>query len=444
MDIQLDKKSPIEGSIKITLNQDDYQPKVDEKIRDYAKKANIKGFRPGKVPPGIIKRMYGTSIKVEEVNQVLSKSLTDYIKENNLKILGDPLPDRESVKNIDWENQKELTFKYDIGLVDEFDYDVSPKVKLKKYKIEADKKVIDETIDNLRKQFGPHSHPDTVAEGDAVEVEAVQKDGELKGEGQIQLEEVEKKYQKEFIGAKVEQTIEVELAKAIKDENTLSSLLDIPAEEAKDLKGKFSLTIKKVHHTEPAEVNQELFDKTFGKGVVEDEKAFRDKIKTTIEENYNRETEYLLERDIRNHFIEKTKVNTPDEFLKNWLVESNEGKLSKEEVEKNYDQYLKDMKWDLITNRIATDKDIKAEHEDVKGKAKEMIIQQLGGPAVAQQLGDNLDSFADNYLKGQDGKNYMQVYNQVMQERIMDFIKENITLTEKNIDVEEFKKIASN
>lgn len=444
MDIQLDKKSPIEGSIKITLNESDYQPKVDEKIREYAKKANIKGFRPGKVPPGIIKRMYGTSIKVEEVNQMLSQSLTEYIKENDLKILGDPLPDRESVKNIDWDNQKELTFSYEIGLADNFEYDVSSKVKIKKYNIEADKKVIDETIDNLRKQFGPHSHPDTISEGDSVEVEVALKDSDLKGEGQIQLDQVEKKYKKPFVGAKVEETIEVELSKAIKDENTLTSLLNISPEEAKDISGKFEVTIKKVHHTEPAEINQELFDQTFGKGVIADEKAFRDKIKETIEENYNRETEHLLERDIRNYFIENTKINTPDEFLKKWLVESNEGKLSKEEVEKNYEDYLKDMKWDLISNRIATDNDIKAEHEDVKNKAKEMIIQQLGGPAVLQQLGDNLDSFADNYLQGQDGQNYMRVYNQVVNEKIIGYIKENITTTEKKIDVEEFKKIASN
>lgn len=444
MDIQLDKKSPIEGSIKITLNENDYQPKVEEKIRDYAKKANLKGFRPGKVPPGVIKRMYGTSIKVEEVNQLLSKSLTDYIKDNKLKILGDPLPDRESVKDINWDSQKELTFKYDIGLVDEFQYDVSSKVKIKKYIIDVDKKVIEETIENLRKQFGPHSHPEKISAGDSIDVEITQNDGEIKSEGKIQLDEIEKKYQKEFIGANVNQTLEVELSKAFKDENELASLLDISSEESKNLKGKFNVTIKEIHHTEPAEINQELFDKTFGKGVVEDEKAFREKISETISENYNRESEFLLERDIKKYLIEKTSINTPDEFLKKWLVESNEGKLSKEEVEKHYNDYLKDMKWDLLSNKIATDNEIKVEHEDVKNKAKEMIIQQLGGPAVAQQLGDNLDTFADNYLKGQDGKNYMQVYNQVMNERIMDQVKQKITVTEKKVDLDEFKKIATN
>jgi trigger factor len=444
LDIQLDKKSPIEGSIKVTLKEGDYQPKVEEKIKEYARKANLKGFRPGKVPTGMIKKMYGTSIKVEEVNNVLSKSLSDYIKESELKILGDPLPDREQVKSIDWDTQKDFTFEYHVGLVDNFSYDISPKTKVKKYKIEADKKAVEETLDNLRQQFGEHTHPEVVSEGDSVEVDITQKEGELKGEGSIKLDEVDKKEQKIFIGANVGDTLEVDLAKAIKDEAYLASLLDISAEEVKDVKGKFSITIKKVHHTEPAELNQELFEKTFGKDTVDNEKDFREKIKSTLEENYDRESEFLLERDIKNHLIEKTEIKTPDEFLKNWLIESNEGKLSREEVEKHYEDYLKDMKWDLISTRIAEDNDIKVEHSDVIGKAKEMIVEQLGGPAVAEQLRDNLDQFANNYLQGEDGKNYMRVYNQVMFEKVIKHVKENITVTEKKVDVEEFKKLASN
>lgn len=444
MDIQLDKKSPIEGSIKVTLNEGDYQPKVEEKIREYARKANIKGFRPGKVPTGMIKKMYGTSIKVEEVNNVLSKSLTDYIKDNKLKILGDPLPDREQVKSIDWDTQKDFSFEYHIGLVDEFSYDISSKTKINSYKIEVDEKAIDETIENVRKQFGGHTHPEVVSEGDEIDVEVVQKDGEIKSEGVISLNDIEKKEQKIFIGAKADSTVEVDLSKAIKDENTLASLLNISGDEAKKIKGKFEVTIKKIHHSELAEINQDLFDKTFGKGVVESEEAFRDKIKSTIEDNYSRESNYLLERDIKDYLVDNIKINTPDQFLKNWLVESNEGKLSKEEVEKHYDEYLKDMKWDLISSRIAEDNDIKVENNDVVAKAKAMIIDQLGGPAVAEQLKDNLDMFANNYLQGQDGKNYMRLYNQVMFEKVIDHVKSSVTINEKKVNVEEFKKLASN
>ena len=243
MDITLDKKNAIEASIKIKVNESDYQPKVEEKVKEYARKANIKGFRPGKVPVGMIKKMYGKAIIVEEVNDILSKSLGDFIKEKDLQILGDPLPDLEKSKDIDWENQKDFEFDYEIGLAADFEYDLSKKQKVKHYVIDVNKKVLDETIDNLKKQFGDIEHPEVSEEGDTLVGEIKQVEGELSNETRIILEEVEKKERKQFIGLKKEDTLEFDLKKAFKDNTTVSRLVDVGAEKAEELTGKFQFII---------------------------------------------------------------------------------------------------------------------------------------------------------------------------------------------------------
>ena len=284
MDITLDKKSPTEASIKVTLNENDYQSNVEEKVKDYARKANIKGFRPGKVPTGIIRKMYGKSIVAEEVNSLLSKSLTDYIRENKIQIIGEPLPDMEKAGKIDWDNQKDFEFDYDIGLVDDFKYDISKKQKVKAYQIESDQKTIDETLDNVKKQFGNTTNPEVSEEGDDFYGSIHQVDGELSNDGLLKWEDINKKEQKKFIGLKPEESIEFDIQKTLKDDHTIAHLVDVGHDKAKELSGKFSFTLKNINRTESAEINQELFDKVFGPNAVKSEDEFLAKIKVTIRE----------------------------------------------------------------------------------------------------------------------------------------------------------------
>jgi len=442
LEITLDKKNATEGLIKVKLNQGDYKSKVDEKIRDYARKANIKGFRPGKVPNGVIHRMFGKSILVEEINQLLSSKLNEYIRDNKLRIIGDPLPVADSANVIDWENQKDFEFDYQIGLVDDFTYELSPKVKIKSYPIEVDKKVIDETLADLKKRFGKVNYPETSEAGDNLVGELSNEDASFKKEAVfIQTDKVSKKEQKKFVGLKKEDVISLDIEKIFEDSTDLAQVLDTSLEEAKQAKGKYTFKIATISRTEPAEINQELFDRVFGKDAVNNEEEFIQKIKETIAGNYQRETEHFLEHHVEDHFISNTKINLPEGFLKTWLKATSEGQVTDEILAKEFDAYTRNLKWDLIKNKIAEDNKIQVDAEEVKGKAKEMIIAQFGGPAIANQLADRLDAIADNYLSNENGQNFMKLYNQLRNERIMKHIKENISVNEKKVSVEEFKKI---
>ena len=444
MDITLDKKNAIEASIKIKVNESDYQPKVEEKVKEYARKANIKGFRPGKVPVGMIKKMYGKAIIVEEVNDILSKSLGDFIKEKDLQILGDPLPDLEKSKDIDWENQRDFEFDYEIGLAAEFEYDLSKKQKVKHYVIDVNKKVLDETIDNLKEQFGDIEYPEVSEEGDTLLGEIKELNGDLSNETEITIENVEKKERNQFIGLKESDIIEFDLKKVFKDAATISSLIDVSTEKAEGLDGKFQFSVTGIERPKPAEINQDLFDKVFGKEAVKNEQEFIDKVKETVEQNYSKETSYFLNQSIIDHFVSKTKMEVPEEFLKRWLLRSNEGKVTMEDIDKDYQDFEKGLRWDLIKAKIAKDLELKVENEEVVAKAKDLIIQQFGGPSIAAQFGEKLDEFANNYLQGENGQNYMRVYNQVREEKIMEAVKSNITLQDKRVSLDEFRKIIQN
>ncbi len=444
MDITLDKKSSTEAVIKVKLNETDYQPSVEEKVKDYAKKANIKGFRQGKVPAGLIKKMYGKSIVVEEVNNVLSKSIGEYVKENNIQLIGEPLPDETKTKAIDWDNQKDFEFDYEVGMVNSFDYDISAKTKVKSYKIELDKKGLNETLDNIKKQFGSVSNPDVSVEGDDFFGTFSENDGDLTNETLLKWDSLDKKQHKNFKGLKPGDSLEIDIQKLVSDNHDLMSLLEIGHDKAHDLKGKFTFTVKNINRTEPAELNQELFDKVFGKDSIKSEDEFIERVTKTVEDNYSRETDLLLNRDIRDALISKTKIEIPENFLKKWLLVSNEGKVTEEDIEKEFDEYVRSLKWDLLRNKISNDNEVKVENEEVKDRAKLMILSQLGGPGAADQLKDHMDSFADNYLQAENGQNYMKVYNELREDKILELIKSKITLNEKKIGLDEFKKVASN
>ncbi|MDN5203277.1 trigger factor [Fulvivirgaceae bacterium BMA10] len=444
MDITLEKKTSTEGSIKITLKEDDYQPKVEEKIKEYSKKANVKGFRPGKVPTSYIKKLYGKSILVEEINQILSHSLTNYIRENKINILGEPLPNTDEQSSIDWDHQKEFDFEYSVGMVDDFKYDLSKKVKITAYDIELDDKTLNKTLEDLKVQYGEMTNPESSEEGDSLYGTLQQPESEFSNDTLLNIDDIEKKERKKFIGAKKDDSIKFDLGKTIKDELVLQQITGKSKEEAADLKGDFEFIVKNVNRKVPAELNQEFFDKIFGKDIVKSEEEFIEKVKSTIGENYQRESNMFLDTSIQKELIKATKMEIPDEFLKRWLLTSNQGKVTEEDIEREYDIYVEDLKWNLIKNKIGEDNEIKVEHEDVNEKAKNLIREQLGQSGLSEQLEANIDSFADNYLKGENGNNYMKVYNQVQAEKIMDTIKGSITITRKKVDVEKFKKIVQN
>jgi trigger factor len=450
LEITLNKKTSTEGLIKIKLSEGDYQPKVEEKVKDYARKANIKGFRQGKVPTGVIRKMFGKSILVDEINHLLSHKITDYIKDNNIQILGEPLPNHDKTKDIDWDAQKDFEFEYQIGLVDDFTYDLSKKTKVKGYTIEVDDKIIQETLSDLKKRFGKVTYPE-VSEaqdslfGDLRQTETAAASGEsLKKEhASVPIEKVQENEQHKFIGVKKDDEIEFEPNKVFKDESLITELLGLSTEEAKAADGKFVLKINTISRTEPAELNPELYDRVFGKDAARTEEEFISKIKETISENYKRETDHFLDHHIEDYFLENTAINLPDSFLKTWLKTTSQGQVTDSVLDTEFDHYVRGLKWDLIKNKIADDNQIKVEAEEVRNKAKEMIVAQFGGQAFAEQLQDKLDGIADNYLSNENGQNFMRLYNQLRSEKIMKHVREHITIEEKKVSVDEFKKIVA-
>ena len=440
MDISLDKTENNEALIKIRVKQEDYQQGVDQKIKDFSKKANMKGFRPGKVPKGLIKKMYGKSILAEEINRILGEELSKYIRENDLQFLGEPLPRRDEMEAIDWDNQEDFEFTYDAGYAGEFDLTVDKKIKIDKAKIKVDEALIDETIGNLQRQFGETSAAEAVSANDTILGQITSEAIELDREISIDLRECEKAGNSKLEGLKEGDHVNIDAKKFFKDKEYITRLAGLTEEQFKTAKGKFEFSIKGITHTEPAEVNQDLFDKTFGPGNVDSDESFREKVKETISKNYEKESDQLFFYKLREHLVEKANISLPDNFLKNWLKATNE-KMTDELLDTEYDQYAKELQWSLISNKIATDNEVKVEHEDVLAEAKAQIIQQFGGPAIAEQLGPQLDDFANNYLQGENGDNYMKVFNQVRSTKVFEFIKNEVTVKEKEVTLDEFRKL---
>lgn len=442
MDIVLDKKNTTEALIKVSLKESDYQPKVEQKVKEYSKKADVKGFRKGMVPTSVIKKMYGKSILVDEINHLIYHSLDNYIKDEKLKIIGEPIPNQESSKNIDWDNQTEFEFEYSIGLVNDFALDVSKKQKVTKFEIKIDDKIRKETVDNLKDQYGTMTNPDVAEEGDSIFGAFTPDEGEGEYKGLLELNLLDKKDAKQFIGAKAEDEITFDINKTIKSETLISQVLGIDIKDVGTISGSFKLTVQNINRKVEAEINQDFFDRLFGKDIIKTEEEFKTKIDESISGNYGKESNYLLERDIRDHFVGKTKIETPNEFLKDWLLLTNSGKVTREQIEGEFDLYLQDLKWSLIRNKIAEDNKLNVEQEDITNKTKIILAEQFGGPAIIEQLGDKMDEFVKTYLEGNEGQNYTNVVNQVIADKVYSFIKENITINSKKVSLDDFRKKA--
>ena len=444
MEVNLNKSGSAEALIQVKLKKEDYQPNIDKKVRDYAKKASIKGFRQGKVPPGMIKKMYGKSILVEEINEILSKTLTEYLRENNIKILGEPLPDEESMKNINWDSQEEFEFGYRIGIQSDFTYDISKSQKLKKYTIEVDKKIIKDTLEDISNRYGTDEVVEISAKGDIMKVSIKSEDGTIVNEeARLKLDDVHKKEEKKFVGLKKGDSITFDIRKTFEDEYVINSLTGNANGANEKVEGTYELTVLEILRRKPAEMGQELYDAVFGPGAVKDEKEFKEKITETIQQNYDRESDHFLDHTIRKHLLEKTAIDLPDNFLKEWLLRTREDNTSEEDIEKEYKSYAESLKWNLIQNKIVLEKEIKVDNEEIIQVARAQIIEQFGGPQIVDVLKEKFDEFVGNYLQHQNGKNYSDIHFQVVSRKVFETIKGEITISDKKVSLDEFTKLVN-
>ncbi len=445
MEITLNKKSSSHGHINIKFDEGDYRGRVEEKLKEYSKKANIKGFRPGKVPTGVINKMYGKSIKVDEINKLVAESVDSYIKEKELKLIGDPLPQRETLENIDWIEQKDFEFAYEIGLVPDFEIALSEKTKLYKYLIKIDQKTIDKTLFNIRKQSGERTALELSSDTSILTGKLENKEAKLEKSAEIDISLISSNREKSnLIGKKVGDSAEINLVRAFeKEPDELSRITGKALIETKKMKGKFIFTIEKIESLKLAEINQELFDRSIGAGKASDLETFKKEVEKIIEKNNDQETEAFLKREIQDYLVEKTKMELPSEFLKRWLIASNE-ELTKEQIDSEFEFYLKELKWNLIISRIQKEQKIEVKHEDIINETRSMIINQFGGSFDQEQMGQFLEQFVQNYLKENEGQNYMNIHRRLLDNKIMEHARNVITIKEKKVSWEEFEKIVLN
>lgn len=442
MEITLDKHSSNQASIKIKLEEADYQQKVDAKVKDYAKKANIKGFRPGKAPITMVKKLYGTSVLVDEINNVLSASLNDYIKGQEFKLLGEPLPVIEDADQIDWKNQKEFEFEYKIGFLENIELNLDNSIEVKDYVLELNDHEVNDAIGNLRRQYGKMTNPEVSQENDFLYGDLKSTDGSFEKTLSLPLSKIEEESLNQFLGLEKGSEITFDPSKVIKED--LAQVLSLSPEEAKGVSGDYIFTVQNINRTEDGELNQEFFDKVFGPDQVHSEEAFFNKTKEILQGNYNKEARVFTDEKIKEALVDHAKIELPEEFLKEWLARTNEGKITDEDIEKEFPVYSRQMSWNLISNQIAEKNEIKAEHEEVLEKTKEMIREQLASSGMGSQMEDSMGMFVENYLQGKDGQNYMQMLTSVQNEKVLNFVKEKISLSEEKIGIEEFKKLLEN
>ncbi len=444
MNISLNKASDLQGRLTVVVTEADYKEKVEAKLKDYRKKASIKGFRPGMVPATLIKKLYGQSALVDEINHELGHAVSDYIKENKLNLVGEPLPAVDEADSIDWEKDTEFTFHYDLGFHGEFSVDLAKMKAIQSYEIKADKKEIDETIENLKKQFGEQTHPESVEDRDLVFGTFTQ--GEWVEKSAIPMHAIQDKSKKIFMGAKKGDTLKFAIDKVFVDAKALALATGKKEEEVAELKGEVSYLVEDITRQVPAEMNVAFFDKVLGPGKATDEKSFRAEVETIVGENYAREAKYLLRIDAEKALLENVKIDLPEEFLRTWLIRINEGKFTPEQIDQDFDNVKRDIRWNLIKNEIAEKFDVKVDYPEVVEKAKDMVRQQFGGYLSSDQPGieEMIEKIAMGYLSDKSkGDNFMNLYNQAFSDKVATLIVENIPNKVSKIDVEKFKAIAA-
>lgn len=451
MDIALEKASDTSASLLITLTPDDYKPEVDKKLKQHSKTIALKGFRPGHVPAALVKKMYGKGVLIEEINSILSKTVSKYIRENKLQIVGDPIPNREQADAVDWDNQEEFKFTYELGLASDFEVHFDQLPTIAKYEIQVSDKETEETIGNLQKQFQTHEHGEEVAEGDTIygdlqQVNAPEVAEPFASKTAFPTDKMAEEGKAAFIGKAKGDVVTFAIEALFPDEKDRANATGVKKDEAADLTGEFTFEIEDITRNQPAEINQELFDKTFGEGQVESEEHFRAKIVEVIGGNYQRESDTLLGYDIERELLANIPILLPEEFLKNWLFDSNEGKVTREQIETEFDDFTKSVKLQLIKSKIAEQGEVKVDPLELMGAARGMVQQQFGfmDDDDNEEMNKTIDQIARNYLMDEknNGANYTNMYNRVFDAKVIDYAKTQVTVEPKPLSFEEFKEIA--
>ncbi len=448
MNITQTNVDELNAVIKLEVKKSDYELKVANALANYRKKANIDGFRPGHAPVGMIKKMYGTGVLVEEVNKIISENLYKYIFDNKINVLGEPLPSLTEQKAVDFDNDEDFEFAYDIALAPVFEVKMSKRDKINFYKIKVSEKMLDERVAQYARMYGSNAVVDAVElntemiKGAMVQVDengAVVEGGIENDNTAISLEFMkDEESLAKFKDAKVGDVITFNPVVAYPNKADFAAMLNITKEEAENVTADFTITIAEINRFSPAEVNEELFEKAYAGKEVKDEAGFRALISEEIAATLVNDSDYKFSIDAKAKFVKKCDITLPEAFLKRWIIASNK-EVTAEQVEKEFPQYADDIKWQIIKSKIVEDNELKVSEEDVREVAKEFARMQMQQYGLANLPDEHLNGFVDKILESE--KERKNIVDRASEVKIMQHIKGAVKLDEKEVEVEEFNKM---
>jgi len=454
MEIIKEQIDDLNAQLKIQLKEEDLNPKVEASLTDIRKKAALKGFRPGKVPMGLIKKMYGKSVMYEEVNKMVSETLTNYLAEEKLEVLGEPIP-TENQEMIDFDTQKEFNFSFDLGLRPEIEVSLNKKLKFPYFDIAIDDELVTKYVESHADRHGKLETIDTVTENAFIKGEIVQidadgnlvEDGHKKEESSISINHIkDEETKKSFLGAKRDDIIKIDINKTFASDSEISMVLGIDKEQAASLDPNFQYTIKEITEFIRAEINEELFEKVYPGAEIKTEEDFRAKIKEEIQQSTVKDSDYKFLLDAREKLIDKTEIPLPEEFLSRWLkLRDEKNEMTDEKFNEDFPKFMRDLKWQLILGKLVKENDIKVEPEEVKDLAvelTEMQFQQYYGVPAGSFPKEQMEQYAtEMFLKKED--EVRKLYDKKYEDKVVQIIKESVKLDNKEVSVEEFNKLLS-
>ena len=445
MNITFEAPDKVNGLMTITLENADYQGEVDKTLKDYRKRANIPGFRPGLVPMGIIKRQYGTAVKVDVVNKMLGEKLYEYVRENKIQMLGEPLPN-EQQEPVDFEGDQPMTFKFDIAVAPEFKAELTDKDKVDYYNITVDDKLIDQQVDMYQSRAGQYEKAEAYdpEERDMLKGDLREIDGTIEVADAVLMPQYIKvdDQKKLFDGCKLGDIITWNPRKAYPESDVeVSSLLKIEKDKVGEHTGDFTFQITEISRFVKAEVNQQLFDQSFGEGTVKNEKEFRQKISDMISQQFKADSDYKFLQDVRVYMEKKVgKLEFPEALLKRVMKQNNKERKDVDEfVEKNFDASIKELGWHLIKEQLVAAQSIKVEDDDLKQVAKEAARAQFAQYGMSNVPEEYLDNYAQEMLKKRE--NIDGIVDRAVDVKLTAALKQVVKLNEKDITMDDFQKM---
>ena len=436
MNITKENVDALNAVVKVDIVAEDYQAKVTKQLNDYRKTANIPGFRKGQVPMGMVKKQYGKSIMIDEVNKLLQESLNKYLTEEKLDILGNPLPRVQD--DFNWDAEK-FSFEFELGLAPEFDVNLKPKDKVTQYNIVATDELLEKEVENIQTRYGKMISKEEATEEANVTGTFVNEEKEINKKSTISVKDIKGKTNlKKFVGAKVGDVLELRTKNLFEDEHKLQGALGVSHDDVHELDVAVTFTVEEITETEAADLDKELFDKLFADGSVSTVSDLKDKIKEDAEKQFQQQADQQLLNAITENLVDNTKFDLPTDFLQKWLQTAGEKQLTAEEAAEEYNKSEKGLRYQLIEGKIMRDNDIKIDYAELVEYAKGFIRSQMAQFGNMNPEEKELNDIAGRVLQNQDEAQKLQA--QLISQKLLAFYKENMSFDTKELSYEDFIK----